>query len=82
MNRETTSEITAKGRTSGAFRCLNCFARNSPPKGAKTYKCPHCGFEWRVSWSSPNLPRIRGPVWEVNKALADEAVTKKGKRPK
>lgn len=80
MSEETTAETTAKGRTSGAFRCLNCFTRISPPKGVTTYKCPSCGFEWRVSWPRPNLPRIRGPVWEVNRRLAEEAMVKKGKR--
>jgi len=82
LNGETTSEITAKGRTSGAFRCLNCFERISPPKGAKTYECPYCSFEWRISWPMPDLPRIRGPVWEVNRRLAEEAISKKGKGKK
>ena len=79
MDEETTAEITAKGRTAGAFRCLNCFARISPPPGAKTYKCPHCSFEWRVSWPASDLPRIRGPVWEVNRRLSNEANTGKTK---
>ncbi len=79
MNEEATSETTAEGRTLGAFRCLNCLVRISPPQGVKTYKCPHCGFEWRVSWPSPDLPRIRGPVWEVNRRLTDEAMTDKEK---
>ncbi len=82
MNEETTAEITAKGRTLGAFRCLNCFERVSPPQGAKTYKCPHCGFEWRVFWINPTVPRIRGPVWEANRQLAEEATSKKGKGKK
>ncbi len=73
MEKETASESTVKGRTYGAFRCLNCFVRVSPPKGAQTYKCPNCGFEWRISWMGPDLPRIRGPVWDVNRKLAEEA---------
>ncbi|MFC1952503.1 hypothetical protein ACFLWR_00005 [Chloroflexota bacterium] len=77
MNKETTSENTAKGRTHGAFRCLNCFERISPPGGAITYKCPNCSYEWRVSWPLPTTPRIRGPVWETNKRLAEEAVAEK-----
>ncbi len=77
MNRETASETVARGRTYGEVRCLNCFVRISPPHGAKEYKCPHCSFEWRVSWPLPNFPRIRGPVWEVNRRLAEEATTKK-----
>ena len=76
--RETTAEATAKGRTSGECRCLSCFERISPPKGAETYKCPHCGYEWRISWPFPDFPRIRGPVWDANRKLADDEVSKKG----
>ena len=82
LNEETTSEVTAKGRTSGVFRCLNCFVKISPPSGAKTCKCPQCSFEWRVSWPQPNLPRIRGPVWEVNRRLSEEAAAKEKERQK
>ncbi len=74
--RETTSERTARGRTHGAFRCLNCFERNTPEGGAKVYKCPKCGFEWRVSWPSPTIPRIRGPVWETNRRLTEEIIAR------
>lgn len=73
---ETTSERTARGRTHGAFRCLNCFERIVPPEKAEVYKCPQCGFEWRVSWPSPTIPRIRGPVWETNRRLTDEIMAK------
>lgn len=76
--RETRGEDTAKTRTAGIFRCLNCFERVTPPSGAKEYKCPHCGYEWRISWPYPNFPRIRGPVWDVNRKLAEEEVSKKG----
>ena len=84
MNGETTSEITARGRSSGLVRCMNCMERIAPPQGAKTYECPHCGFEWRITWLWPDFPRIRGPVWEVNRRLTVEAMaqaeseTKKG----
>jgi len=79
---ETTAEATARGRTTGSFRCLNCFERNTAPSGAKSFKCPKCGFEWRLSWPMPNQPRIRGPVWDVNRRLAEEAMSKteKGKQ--
>ncbi|MFC2072219.1 hypothetical protein ACFLUU_05860 [Chloroflexota bacterium] len=81
MNGETTSEAVARGRSYGVVRCLNCFERISPPEGAKAYKCPHCSFEWRISWPLPDFPRIRGPVWDVNRRLAEEAVaTKKGSK--
>ena len=77
MNGETTAEITAKGRSSGLVRCMNCMERIGPPKGATTHKCPHCGFEWRISWPAPDVPRIRGPVWDVNRKLTEEAMAKK-----
>jgi len=87
MAKETTSDTTmesvARGRSTGAVRCLQCFERISPPPGAKTYKCPHCGYEWRVFWIAPDFPRIRGPVWEVNRRLAEEALSKReGRRTK
>ena len=80
MNGQTSSETVAKGRTYGAFRCLNCFERISPPEAAKTYKCPHCSYEWRVSWPLPDFPRIRGPVWDVNRRLAEEVTAKPQKK--
>lgn len=76
MDRETTAEITARGRTTGQVRCMNCLERIAPPKGAKTCVCPHCGFEWRISWLWPDVPRIRGPVWDVNRQKTEEIVTK------
>lgn len=74
--KETTMQGVAKGRTVGAFRCLNCFERLVPPPEAKTLKCPKCSFEWRLSWPTPTQPRIRGPVWEANRRLAEEAIGK------
>jgi hypothetical protein len=35
-------------------------------------------MEFRVAWIKPDFPRIRGPVWEANKKLAEEAAAKKG----
>jgi hypothetical protein len=67
--KQTTMQNVAKGRTIGAFRCLNCYERLVPPADAKT-------LEWRISWVEPNFPRIRGPVWDVNRRLAEEAVKK------
>lgn len=75
----STADSLAKGRSTGYFRCLNCFARVSPLPNAKTYKCPHCNFEWRVSWISTDMPRIRGPVWNVNRRLAEDEMRKKRK---
>jgi hypothetical protein len=52
--------------------------RIEPEKGKKTAKCPTCGMEYRVHWVNPNLPRIRGPVWEVNRKLAEAKLKEKG----
>ena len=75
----STMESLIQGRTLGKFRCVNCFERITAPHGSKTIKCPKCGFEWRVSWIDPKFPRIRGPVWEVNRRLAAEEVSKREK---
>jgi hypothetical protein len=75
--KETTMEQTARGRTTGALRCMNCYERLVPPPAAKTLKCPHCSYEWRIYWISPEFPRIRGPVWEVNKQITENALQKK-----
>ncbi len=65
---ESATKKVVKGRTSGQFRCLNCFERLTPPPGAKTFTCPNCGYAWRIYWFNPGEPRIRGPVWDVNEA--------------
>jgi hypothetical protein len=76
----STAESLRKTRTYGKFRCHNpsCMKRIQPAPGAKTAKCPECGMEYRVYWVSPTLPRIRGPVWDVNRKLAEAKLAKKG----
>jgi hypothetical protein len=34
-------------------------------------------MEFRVYWIRPDFPRIRGPVWDVNRKLAQAALVKK-----
>jgi predicted RNA-binding Zn-ribbon protein involved in translation (DUF1610 family) len=70
------AESLAKTRTYGKFRCFNpsCMARITVEPGATTCKCPKCGLEYRVSWVRPDFPRIRGPVWDANRKIAQEAV--------
>jgi hypothetical protein len=79
-DRLSTAESLRKTRTYGKFRCHNptCMGRLEPKAGDKTIKCPICGMEFRVSWVKKGFPRIRGPVWEANKKLAEEALKKKG----
>jgi hypothetical protein len=75
----SSAESLRKTRTYGKFRCHNptCMGRLEPKPGDKTVKCPACQCEFRVAWIRPDFPRIRGPVWEVNKKLAEEAFRKK-----
>ena len=73
------SESLGKTRTYGKFRCQNptCMGRLGPTKGVKQVKCPECGMEFRVHWIRPDFPRIRGPVWDVNRRIAQEIVAKR-----
>jgi hypothetical protein len=80
---KTTAETLKSTRTYGQVRCPNptCLDRLLPKPGEKTIKCPKCGTEWRVVWLKPDLPRIRGPVWETNIEIAKkrlEELEKKG----
>ncbi len=81
INKEKLSEAEnlRKTRTYGKFRCHNpsCMGRIQPTPGEKHVRCPECGMEFRVAWIKPDFPRIRGPVWEVNRKLAEEAFAKK-----
>ncbi|MFZ0449876.1 MAG: hypothetical protein WAL98_11600 [Desulfatiglandaceae bacterium] len=74
--RLSSAETLRKTRTYGKVRCHNpsCMERIEPPAGADHVKCPTCGMEYRIFWVNPNLPRIRGPVWDVNRKIAQEAL--------
>ena len=78
------AESLRKTRTYGKFRCHNpsCMGRITAEPGATKCKCPECGLEFRVSWVRPDFPRIRGPVWDVNKRIAQEVVAKKAAEKK
>jgi hypothetical protein len=56
--------------------------RIQPKAGENQVKCPGCGMEWRVAWIKSGFPRIRGPVWDVNKKLVEEAFERKMKEGK
>ena len=79
----STAEALRKTRTYGQIRCHNpsCMGRLQPEAGQAQVKCPECGMEFRVHWIRPDFPRIRGPVWDVNRKLA-ENILKKGKEEK
>jgi hypothetical protein len=69
----STAESLRKKRTYG-----KCMERIEPERGQQTAKCPTCGMEYRVHWVNPTLPRIRGPVWDVNRKLAEAKLKEKG----
>jgi LSD1 subclass zinc finger protein len=80
----STAESLRKTRTYGQVRCHNpsCMGRLHPERGATQVKCSACGSEFRVAWVKDGFPRIRGPVWEVNQKLAEEALARKMKEEK
>ena len=77
----STAESLRQTRTYGKVRCHNpsCMGRIDPKPGEPTVKCPKCGMEWRIFWIKAGFPRIKGPVWDVNKRLADEEFARKMK---
>ncbi len=81
MGREepSASESLRQTRTYGKVRCHNpsCMERMTPAPGSQQVVCPTCGMAYRLSWVTPELPRIRGPVWEINSKLAETTLSKK-----
>jgi hypothetical protein len=77
--KKSKAESLRQTRTYGKFRCHNpsCMGRLQPNPGEKHVKCPKCGMEFRVYWIKPDFPRIRGPVWDVNRKIAQESLAKK-----
>lgn len=75
----SSAESLRKTRTFGKVRCHNpsCMERMEPSPGAAHIKCATCGMEYRIYWVRGDLPRIRGPVWEVNRKIAAEALSRK-----
>jgi hypothetical protein len=53
----------ARGRM-GEVRCLNCLERVRVPPRAERITCPVCEWEWRIAWVNPDLPKVRGPMWD------------------
>ena len=72
--KKSAAEDLRKTRTFGKVRCHNpsCMERIVPEQGAEHAKCATCGMEFRIFWVNPKLPRIRGPVWDVNRKIAQE----------
>ena len=76
---KSAAESLRENRTYGKVRCHNpsCMARLIPEPGATTVVCPTCQMAYRLYWVSPVLPRIRGPVWDVNRNLVEKARSEK-----
>lgn len=76
--KKSAADSLRKTRTFGKVRCHNpsCMERLVPEPGDEQIKCPTCGMEYRLFWINPTLPRIRGPVWDVNRKLAEEKLAK------
>jgi len=74
----STAETLRQTRTYGQVRSHNpsCMGRIQPAPGQPKVKCPECGMEFRVHWIRPDFPRIRGPVWDVNRQIAEEVLKK------
>lgn len=83
IKKKSAAESLRKTRTFGKVRCHNpsCMERLVPEPGAKHVKCETCGMEYRLIWVNSKLPRIRGPVWDVNRKIAEEAFAKKEGKP-
>lgn len=77
--KQSAAESLRADRTFGKVRCHNpsCMERIVPEPGANHAKCATCGMEYRIYWVNPKLPRIRGPVWEVNRKLAEEKMARR-----
>ncbi len=75
----SSAETLRKTRTYGKVRCHNpsCMERIQPKSGSDRAKCSICGMEYRIFWVKPDFPRIRGPVWDVNRKIAEETFAKK-----
>ena len=76
--KQSGAESLRKTRTFGKVRCHNpsCMDRLVPEPGADHVKCPTCNMEYRIFWVNSNLPRIRGPVWDVNRKLVQEKLSR------
>ena len=82
--KQSAAESLRKTRTFGKVRCHNpsCMGRIQPDSGIEQVKCPTCGMEYRLFWVKPTLPRIRGPVWDVNRGIAQKSLLKKKRSKK
>jgi len=58
---------TATGymRPERSVRCSSCQKRITIEARATEASCPYCDMQYRISWVTPDQPRIRGPVWSA-----------------
>lgn len=74
----SSAESLRKTRTYGKVRCHNpsCMGRIQPEPGEAQVECPTCHMQYRIAWVKEGFPRIRGPVWDVNRKIAEKALAK------
>ena len=54
-----------EGKKEYRLRCLKCLGgRITVFTGDATARCSHCGQNWRISWVTPEVAKIRGRVIE------------------
>jgi hypothetical protein len=80
----STSESLRETRTYGQIRCMtpSCMGRFRPDPGQKELTCPECKMTYRIHWIRPDFPRIRGPVWEAQKKLAEDILKRQKEEEK
>ncbi|MFQ5827477.1 MAG: hypothetical protein ACE5IA_09000 [Dehalococcoidia bacterium] len=45
------------------LRCMRCLkGRIVVPWAQEEIQCPYCGQEWRITWVTPKVAKIRGKV--------------------
>lgn len=78
--KDSAADSLCKMRSFGKVRCHNpsCMQRMQPAYGDDRVTCTICGMEYRIYWLGPDLPRIRGPVWETNRKLATRKIEELG----
>jgi hypothetical protein len=81
--KSSAAESLRQTRTYGKVRCHNpsCMGRMEPEAGSRQITCPTCGMAYRLFWVTPELPRIRGPVWDTNRKLAERIMSGKSESP-
>jgi len=53
------------GKKEYTLRCMRCLGgRITVFTGDSAARCSHCGQNWRISWVTPEVAKIRGRIIE------------------